>query len=450
VLLMEFIDSSALSTALPTLARAFAADPVHLKLALTSYILSLAIFTPISGWLSERFAARRVIVAAMIVFLIGSACCGLSSTLSQLVASRILQGVGGAMMTPVARQIVVGSTPKEKLMSIMGWFTMPALVGPLVGPIFAGLVLKWASWPWIFFLNLPVGVVGLIAILRWVPNLHAANPGSFDWKGFGLSATAITGLVVTAETAGLGLIPVWVLAGLLGTGFVAALMYFQHSRKVAKPIIDLTLVRYPSYRSSLTGGTLVRLGIGAGPFLSPLLLQVGLGWSPIRAGSITLMGGIGVLMARPITQRLIRRYGFRTMLITFVAATGVLSALPGLFRASTPVPLIMGLLLLTGFSRSSQFIAANTIAYADVPQDKVPAASTLAAVSQQVGLALGVSFGGLMLHWARSGGHSALTPDRFVLPYAMVGLTTLLALPVYLALDRNAGSEISGRRQTIS
>jgi len=443
-LLMEFIDSTALSTALPTLARAFSVDPIHLKLALTSYILALAVFTPASGWAAERFGARRVFITAMVVFLIGSALCGLSRSLETLVASRIVQGIGGAMMTPVARLIVVGATPKEKLIRAMGWFTMPALIGPLIGPPLAGLVLSVADWPWIFYLNLPIGVLGMAAVMRFVPRSQPMDMGRFDWLGFLLSATAISGLVVVAETAGLSLLPAWGQLGILTAALGAGWLYLRKARVTARPILDLGLLKYRTFRASLLGGAFVRLGIGASPFLMPLLLQVALGWSPLKASMVTLGTGVGVLIARPFAAVGLKRFGFRTCLAVFVTLTALLTAAPGFFTPATPMLLMAGTLFLGGFARSNQFIAANTIAYADVPQAKVAAASTLSAVAQQVGLALGVSFGGLMLHLARGDG-AHLTPDRFTWPFVAIGVVTLLALPVYLRLDRDAGSAMSGR-----
>ena len=444
-LFMEFIDSTALSTALPTLARAFHADPVHLKLALTSYILALAVFVPISGWAAERFQPRRVFLAAMIVFLAGSALCGFSTNLGELVASRIIQGAGGALMTPVARLIVVGSAPRGDLIKAMGWFTMPALLGPLIGPPLAGFVLSVADWPWIFFLNLPIGLLGMIAVLKFVPRLPSQDPGRFDWSGFFLSATAITGVVVVAETGGLKLIPWWGQIGIVAVSIGCGWLYLQIAKFKTRPILNLTLLKYPTFRASLLGGTLMRLGVGAGPFLMPLLLQVALGWTPLQAGSVTLAGGLGVFVSRPFAAPMLKRWGFRATLLTLVTVTAGLTAAPGFFRADTPVWLIMSFLLMSGFARSSQFIATNSIAFADVPQTQIAQASTLSVVAQQVGLAMGVSFGGLMLHYARGSG-GALTPDRFTLPYLAIGASTLLAALVYYRLDRNAGAAISGAR----
>ncbi len=448
-LFMEFIDATSLSTALPTLAKAFDADPLHLKLALTSYILALAVFVPVSGWAAEKFGARRVFLVAMTVFLAGSVLNGFATSLEQLVAFRVIQGMGGALMTPVARLIVVGSTPKEKLLTAMGWFTMPALVGPLIGPPLAGFVLSVADWPWIFWLNVPVGILGMAAVMRWVPHIRMPDPGRFDWSGFALSAAAITGVVAVAETAGVGLIPWPLQIALVLVAIACGWGYLRLAAAKARPILDLGLLRYPTFRASILGGTFVRLGVGAGPFLMPLLLQVALGWTPLQAGSVTLAGGLGVLGARPFAAVVLKRVGFRAMLATFVVIAAVLTAAPGFFTSATPAALIMLLLFLAGFARASQFISANTIAFAEVPTEKVPAASTLQAVSQQIGLALGISFGGLMLHFARGlgPGDGALTPSSFTLPYLAIGAVTLLAVPVYLALDPRAGANMSGHRR---
>ncbi|HYE44645.1 MAG TPA: MFS transporter [Caulobacter sp.] len=445
-LFIEFVDSTALSTALPTLAQAFNADPVHLKLALTSYILALAVFVPVSGWAAERFGPRRVFLVAMAVFLTGSVLCGFSDSLFQLVAFRVLQGMGGAMMVPVARLIVVGSTPKERLLKAMGWFTIPGLVGPLVGPPMAGFVLAVADWPWIFWLNVPVGLLGMLAVTRFVPRIETPDPGRFDWSGFLLSAVAITCLVTAAETAGVGLVPWPWLVALAAAALASGTGYFFLARRKIRPILDLGLMRHATFRASLLGGLVVRMGSGAGPFLLPMLLQVGLGWTPLQAGSVTLAGGLGVIFARPFAAFLLRRIGFRAMLTLFILLSALVTAATGLLTRTTPVEAILVLLFVGGFIRASQFISANTLAYSEAPPEKIAAATTFFAVSQQVGMALGVSFGGLMLHLARGSGE--LTPSSFVLPYVAVGAVMLLAAPIYLRLDPKAGANISGHRRS--
>jgi EmrB/QacA subfamily drug resistance transporter len=442
-LFMEFIDSTALSTALPTLARAFHTDPLHLKLALTSYILALAVFAPASGWVADRFGAKRVFMGAMTVFLVGSVLCGSSHSLGELVACRLLQGLGGAMMTPVGRLIIVGTTPKSELVSSMAWFTMPALVGPLLGPPLAGIILGVAEWPWIFYVNIPVCIAGLVAVAALVPRTSAPDPGSFDSLGFVYAAVCVSALVGASETFGVEVVPRIVQVVGIALAIATGALYLRHARRVKRPVLDLSLLRLPTFRASVVGGTLVRLGIGAGPLLLPLLLQVALGWSPLKAGLVSVWQSVGALSAKPSAPPLLRRYGFRTVLVVTVIASAVLTAVPGFFRADMPVLLLVGVFVLAGFVRSNQFTAANAVAYAEVPHERISAASTLATVTQQVGLSLGISFGGTVLHLAKGSG-GALTPDRFTVPYLAVGAVTLLAWPVYARLPEAAGSSLRG------
>lgn len=445
-LFMEFLDSTALSTALPTLARELHSDPVHLKLALTSYLLALAVGTPASAWVADRFGPRRVFVAAIALFLLGSVLCGCSHTLGQLVAARLVQGAGGSMMTPVGRLIVVGSSPRDRLVSAMTWFTTPALVAPLLGPPLAGLILGVADWPWIFFINVPVGLLGMLAVVRFVPRLVQPDPGRFDATGFVLCAMAITGMVAMGEVGGLNLVPAWGQAATAAALAVSAALYLRHARRTPRPILDLTLFRYATFRASLTGATLVRLGLGATPLLLPLLLQTALGWTPARAGLFTILTAVGSIATKTVITRLIRRLGFRTVLLLSAGGTALTTAAPALFATPVPVWLIGAGLLAGGLMRSMHFSAANTLAYDEAPPGEVGRASTLSTVTQQVGLSLGVSFGGLVLHLARGAGPAAaLTPERFVVPFLLVGASTVLALPVYLRLPADAGAAMRGR-----
>lgn len=443
-LFMEFIDFTALSTALPSLARAFHSDPVHLKLALTSYLLALAVCAPASGWVADRYGARRVFICAMMVFLGGSALCGFSRSLPELVGARIIQGMGGAMMTPVGRLIVVGSAPRDRFVSAMSWFTMPAMIGPLLGPPLAGLVLGVASWPWIFFINIPVGILGMIAVGRFVPKLEERHPGRFDTSGFFLSAVAITGVVFFSETAGVALVPWPVEVASFVVFAISGVAFVRHVTRKDRPVLELDLLKVVTFRASTLGGTLVRLGLGATPLLLPLLLQIGLGWSPVKAGLVTISQSFGALLFKPVAPRVIRKVGYKNVLVFSAVATGVTVAIPAAFNASTPIVAMVVVLGLSGFIRSMHFTSSNALAYADIAKDKVSQASTLSTVIQQVGMSLGVSFGGLMLHLAR-GANGALTPDRFVMPFLVVGLTSLLAAPVYMRLKADAGAEIGGR-----
>ena len=444
-LLMEFVDATALSTALPTLARAFHTDPIHLKLALTSYILALAVVAPASGWVADRYGPRRVFLIAMGVFLAASVMCGLSHSLGELVAFRILQGLGGAMMTPVGRLIVVGSSPREQLVSAMSWYTMPALVGPLTGPAIAGLILHFADWPFIFFVNVPIGILGMIAVMRFVPKLKQPDPGKFDTFGFIVVAVGLTALVGTAETIGVSLVPTWVQLAAAAIAVGSGVVFWLHFRRQPRPVLAIGLLRFQTFRTSLIGGTLVRLGIGATPFLLPLLLQVGLGWTPLKAGLASAAQAVGILVFKPVAPGLIRHFGFKRVLAVTNIIVAAVTMAPGFFRASTPLALIVAIFAVGGFFRSMQFTSINTIAFADVPQTAVSRATTLSTVVQQVGLALGISFGALVLHLTRGAG-GALTPDRFTLPFIAVGAVTLIAGPFYQTLAADAGANVSGHK----
>ena len=441
-LLMEFIDSTALSTALPTLARAFSTDLIELKLALTSYLLALALFGPASGWAADRFGARSVFTTAMALFLVGSTLCALARSLDALVAARVVQGMGGAMMTPVGRLIIVELSPRAKLVSAMAWFTTPALIGPIIGPPLAGFILEIGPWPWIFLINLPVGLAGMAAVGKLVPRIARPDPGPFDWRGFGLVSAGIIGLMAAAETVGLqGISSRLQIAG-AAVAVTAFAGYCSYARGHARPVLDIGLLRYPTFRTSLVGGTIVRLGLGATPFLLPLLLQIGLGWSPSRAGLLMVATGVGALASRLAVTTTIRLLGFKWTLVASGMSAAVLTALPGFFERSTPVAIVLAALFATGFARAVQFTSTNALAYAEVPEAKVSAASTFATVVQQIGMSLGVTMGALALALAQQSPHK-LTAEAFFLPFLLVGGISLLVAPIYLRLPASAGAELS-------
>lgn len=437
-LLMEFLDSTALSTAMPTLARAFQTDPIHLKLALTSYILALAVVVPASGWMADRFGPRRIFLGAMGAFLGGSILCGFAQSVPELVLFRIIQGIGGGMMTPVGRLIVLASAPRDKLVAAMSWYTMPALVGPLLGPPLAGFILSIASWQWIFFVNIPVGVLGAAAVMRFVPQLKRPDPGKFDVKGFIIASVAISSFVFATETAGLSILPLPLVLGVGAVALISSAGFVYHALRTDKPVLNIRLFRYPTLRAALIGGLLVRLGIGATPFLMPLLLQVGLEWSPLKAGSISIFTALGAFLSKPVLPGVIRRYGFRQTLVVANLAGAFLTAAPAVFRDWTPLALIMAVLALTGFVRSTQFTATNTVGYSDLPDHLVSNAATLSTVLQQIGLCLGISLGGVMLQIAR-GASGQLTPDRFVIPFVVIGAITSLGGVAYRQLRAEVG-----------
>ncbi len=439
-LFMQQIDSTALSTALPTLARVFNTNPIHLKVALTCYILTQAMFIPASGWIADRFGGRRVFIWALVVFLLGSVLCGLSHSLPQLVAARVVQGLGGAMMMPVARIIVVGAFRRQDLMHAMIWLTTPALVGPILGPPLSGLILGFADWPWIFFINVPFGLLGMLGVMKFVPKREQPHPGAFDFVGFALSSTAISATMIGAES--IGLTPGWVqvvsltIAGLLWAG------YLRHARGQARPVLDLALLKLRTLRASVSGGVLFRISIGATPFLMPLFLQGALGWTPLHAGLLTMTTAIGAFLSRPGAAFVIGRLGYRKVLLITAMVSSVMVAAPLGLLIGVPVGLLVALMVFGGLFRAYQFTSLNTIGFADVPDEAISRATTLMSVIQQASLSMGITLAALMLHLSQAvlrapGEH--LQAKVFILPFVGISVVALSATLIYLRLPADAG-----------
>ncbi|WP_429362196.1 MFS transporter [Paraburkholderia sp. GAS32] len=440
-LFMDLLDTSALGAALPTLARQFHTSPLQLKFALTAYLMTMAVFVPASGWLADRYGARRVFVNAVKIYLLGSLCCGLSDSVSMLVASRVLQGVGGAMMTPVARLIVVATTPRARLVHAMNAFTMPAVVGPLLGPPLAGLLLEVASWRWIFFINLPVGILGIFTVLRVVPRLRHVHPGRFDLTGFLLAAFTIMTVVGLSETVGTGLLSTGEQLAIFACAAAGGVMFVLHALRSKAPMLDLRMLSKGTYRASMLGGSLMRVSISATPFLFPLLFQIGLGWSPVRSGFVMTGVMLGSILARFGGTFTIQRIGFRRALLATAVLTAIATMMPVAFRDSTPAIFIVATLVAGGFFRAAHFVAASALAFAEVLPAEVSKASTLSTVIQQISMGFGISLAGLTLYLS-AGESQRLTVSDFTLSFVALGIVTLLSVPVYLALDRNAGANM--------
>ncbi|MEO8669493.1 MAG: MFS transporter, partial [Bauldia sp.] len=294
-LFMENLDSTVISTALPAIAADFGESPIHLKLALTSYLLSIAVFIPASGWLSDRYGARNIFALAIVIFTAGSIFCGLSGSIGEIVAARVVQGIGGAMMVPVGRLVILRSVSKAELVGSLAWLTVPALIGPVVGPPVGGFITTYFQWRWIFWINVPIGMLGVVLAVLYIPNLREEMRVRFDVRGFLLSAFGLAGFMTGSTSLGLGLLPLPLVLSLLFGVALLLLAYIVHSRRVANPIIDLTLFALPTFRLSMMGALLFRLGIGATPFLLPLLLQIGFGMTPFQSGLITFASAVGAI-----------------------------------------------------------------------------------------------------------------------------------------------------------
>lgn len=438
-LFMEHLDSTVIATALPAMARDLGISPIRLNLAITTYLVTMAVFIPASGWFADRLGARRVFVGAIAVFLAGSILSGAAPSLEMLVVGRALQGLGGAMMTPVGRLVMLRSVPKSEMISAMAWLTVPALIGPVLGPPLGGFITTFASWRWIFWVNIPIGLLGMVAALALLPRIREEETTPFDLAGFGLSAVGLSALVFVLETAGRDMAPAameWAAAG-LGVALLAA--YVVHARGVARPLIDLELLRLPTFRAGVVGGSIFRLGVGALPFLLPLQLQVGFGRSPLESGLTTFVAAVGAMSMKLTAGRIITRFGFRRTLAVNAVIAGVFLAAVGLVGAATPVAVLMAILLAGGFFRSLEFTALNVVVFSEVDDERMSRATSFAAMMQQLSLSAGVALGALMLHALGSAGRTPTAGEISVAIAVIGGLSAISALP-FARLAPDAGA----------
>ncbi|HEY8520693.1 MAG TPA: MFS transporter, partial [Gammaproteobacteria bacterium] len=334
-LFIENMDSTVISTSLPAIAADLETSPIGLKLALTTYLLALAVFIPVSGWIADRYGARTTFMTAIAVFLAGSVGCAASGSLGELVAARFLQGMGGAMMVPVGRLVLLRTVPKSELVQALSWLTIPALVGPMVGPPLGGFITTYFHWRWIFLVNVPIGLLGIALAKRFIPNLREDAP-PLDLRGFLLAGVGLATAMFGFSTLGQHLVPAEVAAAALALGLALLVGYVVHARRSAAPLLDLNLLRLPTYRAGVAGGALFRIGIGATPFLLPLMLQLGFGLTPVESGLLTFVSSIGAIFMKTIAAWILKRFGFRRVLVWNALAASALLAGFGLFRPDTP------------------------------------------------------------------------------------------------------------------
>jgi EmrB/QacA subfamily drug resistance transporter len=444
-LFMENMDGTVLATSLPAIAADFHRDPIVLKLALTSYMLTLAVFIPASGWVADKLGARTVFCSAIVTFTLGSVLCGASSSLETLIAARVFQGLGGAMMVPVGRLVLLRSVPKSEMVNSLAYLTVPALIGPVVGPPLGGFITTYLHWRWIFWINVPIGLLGVVLTLRFIENVRERGVAPFDMKGFLLSGPGLLGIVSGLTIIGRGVAPWPVVVGLVLGGFVLMVFYVRHARRTPDAILDLELLKLPTFFAGVIGGFLFRLGIGAIPFLLPLLLQIGFGLSPFESGSLTFAAAAGAMAMKFTATRLIKRFGFRTILVGNALISAAFLASYGLIGATTPHAIIFLGLLIGGFFRSLEFTALNAIGYADVEQARMSRATSFASVSQQMSQAVGVAVAAASVQSLQWVFHDAsLAPRDMQLSFFVVACVTLASAVIFARLDPDAGAEVSG------
>ncbi|MBD9371162.1 DHA2 family efflux MFS transporter permease subunit [Rhizobium sp. ARZ01] len=445
-LFMEQMDSTVIATSLPAIAHDLGVGPITLKLALTAYMVSLAIFIPLSGWMADRFGAKRIFRLAILVFIFGSILCAVSNSLVAFVVSRFIQGMGGAMMTPVARLVLVRSTSRSELVSAMAMLTIPALVGPLAGPPLGGFITTYFAWHWIFLINVPVGIVGYVLSGIYLPEIHASPPAPLDVRGFLLCAVAAGGTMFGLSVISLPALPPEI--GLAATvlGLLSGWLYVRHAKNHPAPLLDLRLFRDRAFRAAAVGGTLFRISVGAVPFLMPLMLQVGFGFSPFQSGLITFTGAIGAITTKFLAKRVLTFAGFRTTLIAACVAGAALTSASSLFTPETSVVLMSFVLLLAGFARSFFFTSVNALTFADISDRDVSKATSMSAVLQQMSLALGVAIAGMILEVETMLTGTQLELRDFHIAFMIISALTLIAVIPFITMAKNAGASVSGHR----
>jgi EmrB/QacA subfamily drug resistance transporter len=448
---MENVDSTVIVTSLPVIARDFGSDPITLKLAVTSYVIGLGVFIPICGWVADRFGSRTVFRTAIGIFVVGSLMCAASTSLATLVAARFVQGVGGALMVPVGRIIIFRSMPKSEFIRAVNYLTVPALLGPVIGPPIGGFITTYLHWRLIFFVNVPIGIFGIWLTNRHIQNLREPHPGRLDGFGFMLSASGAALLILGLSLIGTGLVSDMATFMMCALGAALLFVYWFYASRVESPVLDLKLLCIPSFHASVVGGSLFRVGLGAVPFLLPLALQEGLGMTAFKSGSITCASAFGAIFMKTIASRVLARFGFRTVLIYNAAFAGCAIAVYGLFFPGTPHWLIWCIVLVGGIFPSLQFTSLNSLAYADIPSRDVGRATGVSSVIQQLSLGLGVTIAGIVLQISHVlQGHKAIVWSDFWPAFLVVGLFSCASIPVTARLPHGSGDELArGKRGSV-
>ncbi|HPU53406.1 MAG TPA: MDR family MFS transporter [Burkholderiaceae bacterium] len=446
-LFMESLDSTVIATSLSAIAADIHVDPITLKLAFTAYYLALAIFIPISGWCADRFGAKTVFRLAIATFTLSSVGCAMAWDLPSLVAGRFCQGLGGAMMLPVGRLILLRVIPKSELVSAMAMLSIPALFAPIMGPPVGGYITTYYHWRGIFWLNVPVGLLGLVLATWLVPQVKAEVMRPLDVRGFLMTASGLcltifgftlaSGSFGNARTA-------WIM---VGCGVVLLALYVRHAARTEHPILELRLLRIVTFRTAMMGGLMFRLSVGAIPFLLPMMLQVGFGLSPFESGSLTFAAAAGALTMKLTAAPILRRFGFRRILTVNAVISSALLAASALFTANTPHAIIVTVLLVAGFFRSLQFTSLNALGYADVDTDQMSRATSFVAVIQQLALSSGVAIAAMLLEAFRAAdGRTVLLAGDFSRAFMVIGVIAVLSSLVFFRLAPDAGTEVSGHR----
>jgi EmrB/QacA subfamily drug resistance transporter len=446
-LFMELVDSTVISTSLPMIARDFGKDPVLLKLGMTSYLVSLAVFIPISGWMADRFGGRTVFSSAIAMFMVSSMMCGLSQSFFFFVAARFMQGIGGAMMVPVGRIVIVRSVEREELVTALNYLTIPALLGPVFGPPLGGFITTYLSWRWIFFINVPISILGIFLARHFMENMRESEVVPLDTAGFVLSAGGLSLLMFGLTAINESVIPRSISLSCIVSGAAATLGYLRHARTRTAPLLDLNLFKINTFAVGVGGGSLFRIGIGSISFLLPLMFQVGFGLNPLQSGLLTCASALGAMFMKTAIKIVLRAFGFRPVLLVNAFFASATIAAFGLFTAQTAHTVIFVVLLIGGCFRSLQFTTLNALAYADIPDHEVSQATSLWAMVQQLSLGMGITTGAFCLQAANFlHGHAQIVAGDFGPTFLALGVIATTSAYSAYTLAPGAGAELAGRQ----
>jgi EmrB/QacA subfamily drug resistance transporter len=444
-LMMQTLSATVIANALPTMARSLHEDPVHLNTAITAYLLASAIVLPISGWAADRFGARKIFLFAIVAYALSNAACGFAQNLTEMILARMAEGASGAMLTPVGRLVLLRSTARHNLVRAMSVLTMPALLGPVIGPPIGGAIITYFSWRWIFFLNLPIALLGVFLVLRFIPHVKGEEPRPLDWPGLILTGVGMAGVVYGFENLGRAAFPAWAVATMMIGGAACLLAFWLHARRTPHPILDLGLLKIRTFRAGVVGGAFMRMGMGATPFLLAMLLQVAFGLTALQAGLMTFASAAAALGMKTAAPRILARFGFKRTLSVNSLIVAVMFMAYALFKPGTPHWLIYVVLLTGGFFRSLQFTSLNGLAFADVEPPLMSRASTLSTMGQQLSQSIGIGLAAVLLRLFMAQSHATRLTAGVIAPvYLTIGGIALISTLFFVALPADAGAGLHG------
>ncbi|HEX7761278.1 MAG TPA: MDR family MFS transporter [Caulobacteraceae bacterium] len=444
-LVMQTLNATVINNALPTMAKALHENPVNLNTAITVYLLASAVFLPISGWAADKFGAKRMFLLAIVAYALSCAGCGVAQNLPELLIARLCEGAAGAILGPVGRLVLLRSTPKHNLVRAMSVLTMPALLGPVLGPPIGGFIVTYGSWRWIFFLNIPIAILGLVLVSRYIKDVKEEGARQLDWPGLFLTGLGMAGVVYGFENLGKGVLPAALVAGMMGGGVICLALYVFHARRTPHAILDLSLLKTRTFSASVVGGAFMRMGMGASPFLLALLLQVAFGLSALQAGLMTFASAAAALVMKTAAPPILRRFGFKTVLSVNAVIVAVTFMGYALFTPTTPHWMIYAVLLTGGFFRSLQFTSLNGMAFADIGRAQMSRASTMSTMGQQLAQSIGIGMAATLLHLSLAHSHAHKLTAALITPtFLVIGGVAMISTLFFITLPKDAGAELHG------